>query len=154
MIVVKGQRDMLSYRAHCCNPLPGDQIVGYVTRGRGVAVHAAHCPNVRKLLFTPEREVEVEWAAQAGVYAVPVHVGFEDRPGMLAAISQGAAGEDVNIRSCHLSTNDDGLGMADLVLDVRGRDHLEKVIGALRRVSGVMTVETEGSLQGRRLRAL
>ena len=154
VIVVKGQRDMLSYRAHCCNPLPGDQIVGYVTRGRGVAVHAAHCPNVRKLLFTPEREVEVEWAAQAGVYAVPVHVGFEDRPGMLAAISQGAAGEDVNIRSCHLSTNDDGLGMADLVLDVRGRDHLEKVIGALRRVSGVMTVETEGSLQGRRLRAL
>jgi GTP pyrophosphokinase len=154
VIVVKGQRDMLSYRAHCCNPLPGDQIVGYVTRGRGVAVHAAHCPNVRKLLFTPEREVEVEWAAEAGVYAVPVHVSFEDRPGMLAAISQGATAEAANIRSCHLSTNDDGLGMADLVLDVRGREHLEKVVVALRRVNGVMTVDTDSTLQGRRLRAL
>ncbi len=150
VIVVKGQRDMLSYRAHCCNPLPGDQIVGYITRGRGVAVHAAHCANVRRLLFTPEREVEVEWAAEAGVYAVPVHVAFEDRPGMLAAISQAAAGESVNIRSCHLATSDGGLGMGDLVLDVRGRDHLEKVIGALKRVSGVMSVETEGAMQSRR----
>ena len=73
---------------------------------------------------------------------------------MLAAISQGAAGEQANIRSCHLSTNDDGLGMADLVLDVRGREHLDKVFGALRRVGGVMSVETDSTLQGRRLRAL
>jgi len=154
VIAVKGQRDMLSYRAHCCNPLPGDQIVGYVTRGRGVAVHAAHCPNVRKLLFTPEREVEVEWAAEAGVYAVPVHVSFEDRTGMLAAISAGVTGEEANIRSCHLSTNDDGLGVADLVLDVRGREHLERVVAVLRRVSSVMAVETESSPHGRHLRAL
>jgi GTP diphosphokinase / guanosine-3',5'-bis(diphosphate) 3'-diphosphatase len=153
VIVVKGQRDMLSYRAHCCNPLPGDQIVGYVTRGRGVAVHAAHCPNVRRLLFTPEREVEVEWAAEAGVYAVPLHVSFEDRPGMLAAISQCASGEDANIRSCHLSTNDDGLGVADLVLDVHGRDHLERVTASLRRITGVMSIENESILRGRRLHA-
>ena len=154
VIVVKGQRDMLSYRAHCCNPLPGDNIVGYITRGRGVAVHASQCPNVRRLLFTPEREVEVEWAAEAGVYAVPLHVGFEDRPGMLAAISQSTTGEEANIRSCHLSTNDDGLGIADLVVDVRGRDHLERVTTALRRVAGVMTIESDSTLHGRRLRAL
>ncbi len=154
VIVVKGQRDMLSYRAHCCNPLPGDHIVGYVTRGRGVAVHAAQCPNVRRLLFTPEREVEVDWAAEAGVYAVPLHVSFEDRPGMLAAISQCASGEEANIRSCHLSTNDDGLGIADLVIDVRGRDHLERVTVALRRIAGVMTIESDSVLRGRRLQAL
>ena len=154
VIAVKGQRDMLSFRAQCCNPLPGDQIVGYITRGRGVAVHAAHCPNVKRLLFTPEREVEVEWAAEVGVYAVAVHVGFEDRPGMLAAISQGAAAEEANIRSCHLATGDDGLGIADLVIDVRGRDHLERLIAALRRVSGVMTVDTDAAAHGRQLRAL
>jgi len=154
IIVVKGQRDMLSYRAHCCNPLPGDQIVGYVTRGRGVAVHAAQCPNVRRLLFTSEREVEVEWAAEAGLYAVPLHVSFEDRPGMLAAISHSAAAEEANIRSCHLSTHDDGLGVADLIVDVKGRDHVERVVSALRRVSGVMAVETEGGLHGKRLHAL
>ena len=90
---------------------PGDEIVGYITRGRGVAVHAANCPNVRKLLFTPEREVEVEWGGRsAGVYSVPLHVTFEDRPGMLAAISQAATGEDANIRSCHLSTNEASVG--------------------------------------------
>ena len=119
-----GQRDLLTYRAQCCNPLPGDEIVGYVTRGRGVAVHAANCPNVRKLLFTPEREVEVEWGGVTGAFAVPLHVGFEDRPGMLASISQAANGEDANIRSCHLSTNEDRLGTADLVVDVNGRAHL------------------------------
>ncbi|MFH1176646.1 MAG: bifunctional (p)ppGpp synthetase/guanosine-3',5'-bis(diphosphate) 3'-pyrophosphohydrolase [Acidobacteriota bacterium] len=156
VIVVKGQRDMLSFRAHCCNLLPGDEIVGYVTRGRGVAVHARHCPNVRKLLFTPEREVAVEWAGEAGTYAVGLHVGFEDKPGMLASISQAATGEDANIRSCHLATDDDHSGMADLVVEVRGRDHLDRLLAALRRVGGVLSVAAESTAQeqARRLSAL
>jgi guanosine-3',5'-bis(diphosphate) 3'-pyrophosphohydrolase len=154
VIVVKGQRDLLTYRAQCCNPLPGDDIVGYVTRGRGVAVHAANCPNVRKLLFTPEREVEVEWGGDLGHYPAPLHVTFEDRPGMLASISQAAAGEDANIRSCQLATYDDRLGTADLVVDVRGRDHLERVLAAVRRVAGVTSAEGSTASQGRRLQLM
>ena len=154
VIMVRGQRDLLTYRAQCCNPLPGDQIVGYVTRGRGVAVHAAQCPNVRKLLFTAEREVEVEWAGVEGAFAVPLNVGFEDRPGMLASISQAANGENANIRSCHLSTNEDRLGTAELVVDVQGREHLEKVLVALRHIPGVTSVETSVTAPGRRLRVL
>ncbi len=154
VITVRGQRDLLTYRAQCCNPLPGDEIVGYVTRGRGVAVHAANCPNVRKLLFTSEREVEVEWGGVTGAFAVPLHVGFEDRPGMLASLSQAANGEDANIRSCHLATNEDRLGTADLVVDVNGRSHLERVLTALRHIPGVTSVEVSLTTPERRLRAL
>ncbi|HUK13560.1 MAG TPA: ACT domain-containing protein, partial [Thermoanaerobaculaceae bacterium] len=154
VITVKGQSDLLTYRAQCCNPLPGDEIVGYVTRGRGVAVHATQCPNVRKLLFTPDREVAVEWGGETGAFAVPIAVGFEDRPGMLAALSQAASGEDANIRSCHLNTHEDQLGAADLVIDVQGRRHLERVLAVLRRIPGVTTVEAGFSSQGRKLRAL
>ncbi|HQT93698.1 MAG: hypothetical protein B7Z61_07670 [Acidobacteria bacterium 37-71-11] len=154
VITVRGQRDLLTFRAQCCNPLPGDEIVGYVTRGRGVAVHAANCPNVRKLLFTSEREVEVEWGGGTGAFAVPLHVGFEDRPGMLASLSQAANGEDANIRSCHLATNEDRLGTADLVVDVDGRSHLDRVLTALRHIDGVTSVEVSLTTPERRLRAL
>ena len=154
VITVRGQRDLLTFRAQCCNPLPGDEIVGYVTRGRGVAVHAANCPNIRKLLFTSEREVEVEWGGVTGAFAVPLHVGFEDRPGMLASLSQAANGEDANIRSCHLATNEDRLGTADLVVDVDGRSHLERVFTALRHIDGVTSVEVSLTTPERRLRAL
>ena len=154
VIVVRGERDLLTYRAQCCNPLPGDEIVGYVTRGRGVAVHAANCPNVRKLLFTSEREVEVEWGGVTGAFAVPVHVGFEDRSGMLAALSQAANGEGADIRSCHLATNEDRLGTADLVVDVNGRGHLERVLAALRHIAGVTSVDVSLTTPARRLRAL
>jgi guanosine-3',5'-bis(diphosphate) 3'-pyrophosphohydrolase len=153
-ITVRGQRDLLTYRAQCCHPLPGDEIVGYVTRGRGVAVHASNCPNVRKLLFTPEREVAVEWGGDAGAFAVPVLVSFEDRPGMLAALSQAASAEDANIRSCHLATQEDQLGSADLVVDVHGREHLERLLLVLRRIPGVTAADAGLSSQARRLRVL
>jgi len=154
VIMVKGQSDLLTYRAQCCNPLPGDEIVGYITRGKGVAVHAANCPNVRKLLFTAEREVEVEWGGVTGAFSVPLHVAFEDTPGMLAAISQAANGENANIRSCHLSTNEGQLGTADLVVDVDGRGHLEKLLVVLRRLAGVTSVEPSVTTQARHLRVL
>jgi guanosine-3',5'-bis(diphosphate) 3'-pyrophosphohydrolase len=154
VIMVKGQRDLLTFRAQCCNPLPGDEIVGYITRGRGVAVHAADCPNVRKLLFASEREVEVEWGTEAAAFSVPLHVSFEDRPGMLAALSQAANGENANIRSCHLATHEGQLGTADLVVDVNGREHLENVIAVLRQLPGVTMVETNVAIHPRRLQVL
>jgi (p)ppGpp synthase/HD superfamily hydrolase len=117
-------------------------------------VHAAQCPNVQRLLFTPEREVEVEWGGEAGSYPVPVHITFEDRPGMLASISQAVAVEEANVRSCHLATQEDRLGTADLVVEARGRRHLEKVLGALRRVPGVITADGSALPPGRRLQLM
>jgi GTP pyrophosphokinase len=153
-VLVRGQHDLLTFRAQCCNPLPGDEIVGYITRGRGVAVHATSCPNVRKLLYAAEREVDVTWASEGGAFAVPLHIGFEDKPGMLAALSQAAIALDANIRSCHLATHEERLGTADLTVDVKGREHLERLVSALRRVSGVTSVDPGISAQTRRLRVL
>ena len=143
VIIVKGQRDLLTFRAKCCNPLPGDDVVGYVTRGRGVAVHAVSCPNVRRLLFTAEREVPVEWGAVDVEFAAPLHVTFEDRQGMLTAVSQAITGEGANIRACHLATHDASVGTADFVLLVRDRAHLERVVGAVRAVSGVVAADSK-----------
>ncbi len=152
-IVVKGYRDLLVYRAQCCNPLPGDEIVGYVTRGKGVAVHAADCPNLRRLLFTPEREVEVAWEGEEGAFSVPLEVQFEDRPAMLASVSRVVADEDANIRSCHLATQDEQVGTLEMTVDVRGRNHLERVLQVLRAVPGVIAVTSQSKSRPRRLEA-
>jgi len=152
-IVVRGEHDLLTYRAGCCNPLPGDEIIGYITRGKGVAVHAADCPNIQRLLLSSEREVEVEWAGEAGAFAVPLHITFEDRPGMLAALSQVMLDEGANIRSCHMATQDNSVGTADIAVDVRGRQHLQRVVSRILSVAGVAAVRPQREDAGRRLRA-
>lgn len=140
-VAVKGHRDLLTFRAKCCNPLPGDEIVGYITRGRGVAVHAASCHNVRRLLFSPERSVEVEWkGSDSQSYLVPLSVSFEDRPGMLAAITQTVTGADANIRSCQMATAERQTGSAELLMEIKGREHLERVCNVLRKIPGVIAV--------------
>jgi len=149
VILVKGQTGLLTFRARCCNPLPGDDIVGYITRGRGVAVHAASCANVRRLLFSAEREVEVEWGSETGAYAVPIHVAFEDRSGILAGISQAITGEGGDIRSCHLATHDAGLGTVDFVVQVHDRDHLRRILTAIRGVSGVASADSRSTRRTR-----
>ncbi len=140
VVEVMGDRDLLTFRAKCCQPLPGDPIVGYVTRGRGVAIHRRSCPNLRRLALAPEREVEVRWGSLGGSYPMPLHVFFEDRPGMLAAISQAITSAGSNIRTCHLAT-EDRCGVVNLEVDVSGRDQLEKVVALIRRVSGVTRVD-------------
>ena len=84
---VKGFDDLLVYRAKCCNPIRGEEVIGYITRGKGVAVHSKNCPNVQNLLYDADRKIEVEWATaapSAEAYAVPLTILTEDRPGMLA----------------------------------------------------------------------
>ncbi|MDW7968717.1 MAG: bifunctional (p)ppGpp synthetase/guanosine-3',5'-bis(diphosphate) 3'-pyrophosphohydrolase [Thermoanaerobaculum sp.] len=138
-VEVRGDRDLLTFRARCCQPLPGDPIVGYITRGRGVAIHRRSCPNVRRLSLTPERKVEVHWSLTDGSYPMPFHVFFEDRPGMLAAISQAITNAGSNIRSCHLAT-EDRCGVVNLEVDVSGREQLDQVLSLVRRVPGVTRV--------------
>lgn len=151
VVTVKGQRDLLTFRARCCNPLPGDEIVGYITRGRGVAIHAASCHNLRRLKGASDRLVKVDWGPTQGAsYAVPLNVSFDDRPGMLAAISQAVTGENANIRSCQMATHDRRHGTADLVVDIRGREHLARVFAALRQLPGVTGVASGPSAFSRR----
>jgi GTP pyrophosphokinase len=125
--------------------------VGYITRGRGVAIHAARCHNLRRLQVSADRLVKVEWGSSQGAsYAVPLNVSFDDRPGMLAAITQTVNGEDANIRSCQMASRDRHRGAADLIIDIRGREHLSRVFGALRKIPGVTGVASGPSSFARR----
>jgi len=141
-IRVRGTDDLLIYRAKCCNPIMGEPIVGYITRGKGVSVHSQNCPNVVNLMYDPERRIPVEWEQGAeGAYEVRINVGVEDRPGLLAAITTMLAGMNADIRDADVRTFDDQTASIELTLRIQDLKHLEKVVKSIRGVSGVIEVE-------------
>jgi GTP pyrophosphokinase len=143
VIKVRGMDDLLVYRAKCCNPIRGESIVGYVTRGKGVAVHSKMCPNVQSLMYDVERKIEVEWARAAEeAFPVRIVVHTDDRPGMLNQLTSVLSGENSNIRSLEAKTDLDHNGaLVEMTVDVRDKKQLEKLVGAMRRISGVRDVE-------------
>ena len=105
VIKVRGIDDLLVYRAKCCNPIRGENIVGYVTRGKGVAVHSKMCPNVQNLMYDVERKIEVEWARAAeDAFPVRIVIHTDDRPGMLNQLTSVLSNENTNIRSLEAKT--------------------------------------------------
>jgi GTP diphosphokinase / guanosine-3',5'-bis(diphosphate) 3'-diphosphatase len=143
-IKVKGSDDVMVYRAKCCNPIPGEAIVGYVTRGKGVAVHSLACPNVQNLMYEVERKIEVEWARGASdQFAVKLVVRTDDRPGLLNQLTSILSTENTNIRSLEARTDaEHGDGaIIEMTVDVRDKKQLEKLIVAMRRISGVRDIE-------------
>jgi GTP diphosphokinase / guanosine-3',5'-bis(diphosphate) 3'-diphosphatase len=141
-IKVRGTDDLLIYRAKCCNPIMGEPIVGYITRGKGVSVHSQSCANVVNLMYDPERRIPVEWEQGAeGAYEVRINVGVEDRPGLLAAITTMLAGMNADIRDADVRTFDDQTASIELTLRIQDLKHLEKVVKSIRGVSGVIEVE-------------
>jgi GTP pyrophosphokinase len=144
VIKVKGVDDLLVYRAKCCNPIRGEGIVGYVTRGKGIAVHSKNCTNVQNLMYEVERKIDVEWArAVTEKFPVRVVVHTDDRPGMLNQLTSVLFAEQSNIRSLEASSDDkrgDG-AIIDMTVEVRDKKQLERVAAAIRRISGVRDVE-------------
>jgi GTP pyrophosphokinase len=144
VIKVKGVDDLLVYRAKCCNPIRGEAIVGYVTRGKGIAVHSRNCTNVQNLMYEVERKIDVEWArAVTETFPVRVVVHTDDRPGMLNQLTSVLVAEQSNIRSLEASSDDkrgDG-AIIDMTVEVRDKKQLERVSAAIRRISGVRDVE-------------
>ena len=144
VIKVKGVDDLLVYRAKCCNPIRGEGIVGYVTRGKGIAVHSTNCSNVQNLMYEVERKIDVEWArAVTETFPVRVVVHTDDRPGMLNQLTSVLANEQSNIRSLEASSDDkrgDG-AIIDMTVEIRDKKQLERVAAAIRRISGVRDVE-------------
>ena len=142
-IRVKGHDDLLVYRARCCNPIRGEAVVGYVTRGKGVAVHALNCPNVVNLMYEPERKIDVEWARDdetPASYPVKLTVFCDDRFGMLKQITGVIGDAKTNIRNIEARTNN-GQASVDAVLDVADLQHLELIIDGLRKIPGVHDVQ-------------
>ncbi len=142
-IRVKGHGDLLVYRARCCNPIRGESIVGYVTRGKGVAVHAVNCPNVTNLLYEPERKIDVEWAQDDGApsaYPVKLTVFCDDRFGMLKQITAVISDTQTNIRNIEARTSN-GQANVDIVLDIADLKHLENIVNGVRKIPGVHDVQ-------------
>jgi len=136
---VKGIDDVLIRLAHCCNPVPGDPIVGFVTRGRGVSVHREDCPNSRELVATsPERILEVEWdAAAKTTYQVEILIEALDRTRLLQDVSIALADAGVNVLSAAISTDRQGVAYLRFLFELGSMDQLQKVLATVRGVNGV-----------------
>src|SRR5215467_7181862 len=140
-LIVKGQDDLLVFRAKCCNPIPGDDIVGYVTRGRGVAVHTRACPNVQNLLYQSERRIAVEWGGgNAATFPVELLIRAKDRPGLLAEITAVISVAGSNIRTLE-SRPDRQNARVEASLEITDKRQLETILTNIRRVQGVYGVE-------------
>ena len=140
-IVVVGHNDLLASLAKCCTPVPGERIVGYITRGRGVSVHSESCPNVRNLLYDPERRITVAWAGEkAEAYAIELELLSDDRPGLLADLTQAIAEEGSNIRRIEARSEETKKGYISISLDTSDLKQLEKILARLKDVPGVREV--------------
>ncbi len=143
-IKVRGTDDVMVFRAKCCNPIRGETIVGYITRGKGVSVHAASCPNVINLMFDPERRIDVEWdsaGSDPAPYTVRLSMQVEDRKGMLAEISARVSDINTNITNMEARAGSDHQARIEMTVEIRDVKHLEKVIKSIKGVDGVLGVE-------------
>jgi GTP pyrophosphokinase len=145
---VEGQNDLLVYRARCCNPIRGEEIVGYVTRGKGVAVHARSCPNVQNLLYESDRRINVEWsrvgdqsAGKPQRYPVKITVFCDDRTGMLKELTAVISDDNTNIRGVEMRHDEDGEAVIEFVVEAEDMRHLNRMVLGLRRVPGVRAVQ-------------
>jgi len=140
-ILVRGAPDILVKLAKCCTPVPGDAIVGFVTRGSGVSVHRADCPNVKSLQSDPERMIDVEWAPTTkSIFMVQIQVEALDRGGLLSDVTRVLSEHHVNILSATVSTSNDRLALSRFVFEMGDIVHLDRVLNAVRRIDAVYDV--------------
>ncbi|MCA9472263.1 MAG: bifunctional (p)ppGpp synthetase/guanosine-3',5'-bis(diphosphate) 3'-pyrophosphohydrolase [Nitrospirales bacterium] len=138
-VKVKGGTDVLMQLSKCCNPVPGDSIMGYITRGRGLSIHAIGCPNLRALDWDHNRLVEAEWDAGIhGTHSVKVSVLTIDRTGVLADISAAISSCQANITRAEISTREDRKAVLDFVIEITNTLHLERMINGIEQVEGVI----------------
>jgi len=141
-VKVSGIEDILIHFSKCCNPVPGDKITGYITRGRGISVHTSVCPNIDELDYDKERIVGVEWdVTEPATYPVRISVSTIDRPGVLASVSASITSSAANISHADISTTEDKRAILNFVVDIKDLTHLEKVMQRIGQLSGVIQVK-------------
>lgn len=137
-----GTKDVLMQLSKCCKPVPGEPIRGYITRGRGLTIHAVDCPNFQSLEWAHNRLVDVEWDADVeGPHSVDVSVLTLDRPGMLAKVSSGISQCQANITKAEISTREDQKAVLDFVIEVKNTAHLELILHEIQRVEGILSAK-------------
>jgi GTP pyrophosphokinase len=138
---IQGMENLMVRYSQCCQPVPGDKVIGYITRGRGVSIHRVDCPNVLNLADGPERRVEIEWEAEAGDrFFVRLEMEGTDRRGLVADIAGVITDTNTNMRSVNVHAEDAGV-RGEFVVEVENLDHLRRVVGKIKRVKGVVSIE-------------
>ncbi len=140
-VKITGLDDVLIHLSKCCMPVPGDSIIGFITRGRGISIHAVHCPNIDRFDYDQDRLVEVRWEQDTGTtHSVEIFVLTLDQPGVLAAISTVISHADSNISRAEIVTTQDKRATLKFAIGIRDATHLEQVINTIEKVEGVLKV--------------
>ncbi|MCX8042206.1 MAG: bifunctional (p)ppGpp synthetase/guanosine-3',5'-bis(diphosphate) 3'-pyrophosphohydrolase [Thermodesulfobacteriaceae bacterium] len=140
VLSVDGAKDILFHLAQCCNPLPGDEVLGYITRGKGISVHRVDCPNLKDL--DPERFIEVKWEKPDGrSYVAHLYIISLDRKGLLANVSSVISAAESNILKAEVRTTPDKKAYFEIYIEVTDKKHLETIISNLLKVEGILKVE-------------
>ncbi len=138
---IQGLDNMMVRYSQCCQPVPGDPVIGYITRGRGISIHRSDCPNVLNLSEHPERRVEIDWEAERhDRFFVRIIVQGNDRRGLLSDVATAITGTGTNIQSAEMQAVEGGMNGA-FVVEVHDLAHLKKVMSSVRRVNGVISVD-------------
>jgi len=144
-VIVKGMTDVWVKLARCCTPVPGDDILGFVTRGNGVSIHRRNCTNADSLLEQQDKIIEVEWAPSSGsVFLVQLHVEALDRARLLADVTRILSDNGVNILSASVHTSRDRVAALKFTFEMGDPGHLDHVINAVRRIQGVLDARRDG----------
>lgn len=142
-VIVKGIDNCLVKFSKCCNPVPGDNIVGYITKGRGVSIHRTDCTNIKDLLSEEERIIDVSWYNEKdrGMYNVDIEIFSNDRPGLLVDISQELLNQQVNIVGFNTKTNKQRIATIEVTAEIENVDQLNKVLRSIRKIDSVFEVK-------------
>ncbi len=142
-VSITGIDDVMVRFARCCDPLPGDNIVGYISRGRGISVHMANCPMVQEV--DPERLIDVQWSIKEK-HAYPVHIRVNciDKKGLLAEVSSVISSKDVNINNAHIDTTPEKTATCDFEIEVNDLKHFNELVSQLKKLKSVLSVERVG----------
>ena len=143
-IQVHGMDEMMVRLAHCCHPVRGAEIVGYITRGKGVSVHSVDCPNVTQLMFDSERKIDVEWSSEvdgSSLFDVKLALDVEDRQGLLAKIVSVVSELKTNIKNVEAVTFDTEDARIHMIVSVADRKQMDRVISRIKKLPGVRGVE-------------
>jgi len=145
---IQGMDNLMVRYSQCCQPVPGDTVTGYITRGRGISVHRTDCPNLLQLADHPERRVDIEWESEVGErFFVRIVMEGTDRRGLFADIASTISQTNTNIRSADIQADDAGM-KGQFVVEVENLTHLNRVLGAIRKVKGVLSVERREHVDG------
>ncbi|MCY3546304.1 MAG: bifunctional (p)ppGpp synthetase/guanosine-3',5'-bis(diphosphate) 3'-pyrophosphohydrolase [Gemmatimonadetes bacterium] len=145
-VTIQGMDNLMIRYSQCCQPVPGDKVIGYITRGRGISIHRTDCPNVLNLNEDPERRVEIEWRAERGDrFFVHLHMEGTDRRGLLGDVARTISETATDIQHADMRGTDGGMTAA-FVVEVQDLNHLRRVMQAVQRVKGVVSVVRRESI--------